>query len=360
MSTDGVMFPLLAITAIGMVTAAGYGAHASCAALRSGVSMMRELDYFAAENDEGEKNPVIGCQIQGLADGVQGVGRWTEMGVFALRDLVQNGNLGRHDLLASRLYVALPLPDRPGVPGRIGGQPGPRFGELLDAGGLEREARFCPEGHAAALKATIEAGDALQRGEITRAIVGGIDSLIEPDRLAHFLERKRLKTEDNLDGFIPGEGAAFFSLERLEVAQARGAGVLAVIDGGGISREPETIWSEKPSAASGLSQAVNAALMNLPDRGAGTGLVVGDLTGETYRAREFGLTVPRVLRYLQAGWTLWHPADCIGDTGAASGAISVCMAARAFRRGYARTSRALVFGSSDDGLRAALTLRSAA
>jgi 3-oxoacyl-[acyl-carrier-protein] synthase-1 len=80
------------------------------------------------------------------------------------------------------------------------------------------------------------------------------------------------------------------------------------------------------------------------------------LNGESYRAKEFGNTAVRALAKALGDWTLWHPADCIGDTGAAAFTVSTCVAVRALAKGYAKSSRALVLGSSDDGLRGAVSL----
>jgi 3-oxoacyl-[acyl-carrier-protein] synthase-1 len=51
-----------------------------------------------------------------------------------------------------------------------------------------------------------------------------------------------------------------------------------------------------------------------------------------------------------------YSAASFGDTGVASGALGVCMAARAFARRYAPAARALVLSSSDEGARAALSV----
>jgi 3-oxoacyl-[acyl-carrier-protein] synthase-1 len=350
----------LAVTAIGMVTPVGLDAKSSCASLRAGLSLMQELDYFSVENEWFQDNPVVGCPVTGVTDGMLGLGRWSKLGARGLEDLIAGAKLDAKDLAATGLFVALPTLDRPGVDARIATMLGRRFAEWLDVPSLETSTRVFPRGHAGAVEATMAARDALAQREITRAIVGGIDSLLEPDTLAYLLDKRRLKSEDQIDGLIPGEGAAFFALEPEREASRRGAEVLAVLDGAASAVEPITVWSDEASPATGLSQAIDDVFARLVDRGADTGLLIGDLNGETYRARELGLIAPRVLAHLRPGWKLWHPADCIGDTGAAAGAIAACMAARAFQRGYARVPRVLVFAGSDDGLRGALSLRPSA
>ena len=51
---------------------------------------------------------------------------------------------------------------------------------------------------------------------------------------------------------------------------------------------------------------------------------------------------------------LWYPAASFGDTGAASGAVALCMAIRAFERGYAPAQTATIISSADGSNRAAV------
>jgi 3-oxoacyl-[acyl-carrier-protein] synthase-1 len=53
------------------------------------------------------------------------------------------------------------------------------------------------------------------------------------------------------------------------------------------------------------------------------------------------------------------PATELGDTGAASGAIAIGLAVRAFLRGYARGPRALVWSRSERGQTAAARVEAA-
>jgi 3-oxoacyl-[acyl-carrier-protein] synthase-1 len=56
---------------------------------------------------------------------------------------------------------------------------------------------------------------------------------------------------------------------------------------------------------------------------------------------------------------LWLPAASFGDTGAATGAVATCMAARAFERGYAPGDAALIGLSSESGERGAFGIAAA-
>ena len=349
--------PALAVTGIGMMTPVGHDALQACASLRADMVMMQELEYFSVETEDFRRQPVIGCPVSGVTDGHVGLGRWTKLASRAVGDLIDRAELDPSHLSRTGLYIALPPRDRKGTDPRIHDMLGLRIAQWNKVQGLEGRTRAYPDGHAAAIQAVQEAAGDLAAGRIDCAIVGGTDSLVEPETLEFLVEKRRIKTDDNPDGFIPGEAAAFFTLETREKAEARGADVMAVLEGASVAREPATVWADEPSAAAGLGEAITGTLEGLDDNGAKTGLVICDLNGESYRAKEFGTVVPRVLSRFQTEWQVWHPADCIGDTGSASAAISACMAARALQRGYARTDNVLVWGASDDGLRGSMYLR---
>jgi 3-oxoacyl-[acyl-carrier-protein] synthase-1 len=87
-----------------------------------------------------------------------------------------------------------------------------------------------------------------------------------------------------------------------------------------------------------------------------TPLVVSDLNGERARAFEWMTAFVRGAIPHQSDFRHWNPAESVGDSGAASGAIACVWAATALERGYAREGQALVWGSSDEGAREALLL----
>jgi 3-oxoacyl-[acyl-carrier-protein] synthase-1 len=120
-----------------------------------------------------------------------------------------------------------------------------------------------------------------------------------------------------------------------------------------VANEPSA-QTEEPNTGRGLAQALRtvrqeAKLETMP-------LVVCDLNGERSRGLEWALALPRALGDLHGALAMWHPADCVGDTGAAAGALDLVWAATALDRGYAPRPRALVWGASDGGLRAAALL----
>jgi len=345
----------MALTSIGMVTSVGLGAYASCAALRAGIVRIRELDVPQGTEGLATSRPLVGSPIKGLTEGYFGLGRWVRLAVDGLRDLMANAGLDTGQLAQVGLFIGLP----PDTSQERQQQLATRITQWLQTPGLISRIRFYPQGHASAVQALGDALAQLRQGRLALAVVGGLDSLVDPEPLTRLRNEGRLKTDDHPVGFVPGEASAFFLLETPLMARRRKATVMAWLESSHVSREPVTAASGKPCNGQGLGQAITSTFEALEDRGASTGLVINDLNGELYRAEEFSKAVPRVLHLLRAPWRLWHPADCIGDTGAASGALSVCMGARALARGYAATDQILTCASSEEGLRGAVCLRGA-
>ncbi len=172
--------------------------------------------------------------------------------------------------------------------------------------------------------------------------------------MAALLEQGRLKLEDVPDGLIPGEAAAFVVLE--SGANRRRGGVSV---GETAIAEEETVRAGESNRGAALTRVLRQTGGTLPD----FPRVVGDLNGERLRHIEWALGCIRGLGRVKAragGPTeteIWHPADCVGDTGAASGILNFVWAATALEKGYALTDQALVWGASDGVLRGAAVLK---
>ncbi|MBN2798694.1 MAG: hypothetical protein JXX28_06045 [Deltaproteobacteria bacterium] len=88
---------------------------------------------------------------------------------------------------------------------------------------------------AAGLAAVVEGWHAVAEGRAEVVLAGGADSFVDPA-----LARDRVR--QGFSGQAPGEAAGFVRLEPLDRARARGAEVLAVLDGGGTRFAPEERW----------------------------------------------------------------------------------------------------------------------
>ena len=211
------------------------------------------------------------------------------------------------------------------------------------------------EGRAAGLAALYRAAAAIASGKISGALVGGVDSLLRPSVHERLLKAGVIKDpSSNPHGILPGEAAAFMLVEAEATATPN-----VILYSTAIAEEP-TAGTDEPNRGTGLTNAIRAARAAAPMPY--VPLMICDLNGDRYRALEWGLVFSRTLGDLPWRYDLpncgqfWHPADCVGDTGAASGVLNCLWAVEALRKGYAGTERVLVWGASEGRLRAAAVL----
>lgn len=117
-------------------------------------------------------------------------------------------------------------------------------------------------------------GDAfrfIQRGEADAMIAGGCEASVTPMAIAGFCSMKAMSTRNDepatasrpfdatRDGFVIGEGAGCTILEELEVAQERGADIVAEVVGYGVSADAYHITAPAPEGA-GAQYSMHMAL----------------------------------------------------------------------------------------------------
>ncbi|WP_224372268.1 beta-ketoacyl synthase N-terminal-like domain-containing protein [Hyalangium versicolor] len=215
-----------------------------------------------------------------------------------------------------------------------------------------------PRGHAS-LAWALEAFSEVASGRLEAAIVGGVDTYYAPEVVDELLTQERLFDGDNLDSFIPGEGAAFLVLMRPRVAQRQGLPVLARVEAVATGFEPGAMFSEQSCTGNGLAQAVRGAVQGLPASGRRLEWLLGDLTNENYRAQEFQLALPRGVAPggLDSAGKDYQPiaadevqADFLplrfGDLGAATLPTAAIIAAHTYMRDPPVTRTCLLMGSS--------------
>ncbi len=341
----------LAVTGIGLVTAVGDTAEQSCASIRAQVSRAGAhafYDAITAQPGWDEDVPLTVAAVADLDPFQPLPDRMRELALRALLQVAGPARLRRADLPRTALLLALPRPDA-AVTGA--GVEASVPGDLVRAAGLSGLAavRTRSSGHTAVLEALGEAAALLEGGDVTKCLVVAADSYLSEERLRLLDESWRAKSERNVDGFVPGEAAAALVVEPLERARARGADVAAVVTALATGIEPRGIVSDRQSSGAGLADALRGVL----GEETAPPWVLCDLNGEGYRAFEWGLMQTRLPRQLGTVARLTHPADCVGDVGAASGGVLLAVAAAAFRRGYAPARRAFLWTANDGDARAA-------
>ncbi|MFO1367871.1 MAG: beta-ketoacyl synthase N-terminal-like domain-containing protein [Marinagarivorans sp.] len=217
-------------------------------------------------------------------------------------------------------------------------------------------------GRAAGLAAVDFAYNYLTKGSQDYILIGGADSYFDQQRLDKHDQSNRLLAENNSDGFAPGEGAAFILLTpHLHLASPLNGKIVAV-HAPGLADEPGHIYSQQANLGRGLDTAFKSALQHYQQQSASPrpiSAIYSSMNGERYWARELGVARVRNAAALKANLTLHHPADSIGDLGAASAPALVALAARDLLQ-QPDTDAYLVSCSADFGCRSAVVLESIA
>ena len=209
-------------------------------------------------------------------------------------------------------------------------------------------------GRAGGLIAIGQAVLTIQSGLASIMIAGGVDSYHDLFVLTTLDRDERVKSKSNMDGFIPGEGACFLLLASEQAAAAQRLPVLGRVTPMASGFETGHLYSEEPYRGDGLATTFQQLVArNVVD--APIGEVYSSMTGENHWAKEWGVAHLRTKAAFRPDARMHHPADCYGDTGAASGPLMVGLAAMGIKESY-RRSPAIVYGSSDRGGRAAVVV----
>jgi 3-oxoacyl-[acyl-carrier-protein] synthase-1 len=326
-----------------MVTSVGLNAAATCAAIRAGVRNVSESRFVAAGSD-----PLMAAQVP-LPKPWRGRAKLTQMLLASIAECVEPlPQTDRHDLA---LLLCLSEETRPGRPDDLEANIVADLERTLGLRFARGHSEVFSVGRAGGLIALKRARELIAEGAVGRVLIAGVDSLLVGRSIAALEDEDRLLTADNSNGFIPGEAAGCVMV----AAQPGGmqSGVLCV--GIGVADERVTIYSDEPFRADGLTRAVSSALQEAATDLAACGVRITDLSGEHYYFREAALSLSRLLRR-EGCRHLWHPAECIGEVGAAIGPILIGYAAAAAEKKFLPGPYVMVQSSSDHGPRAAACL----
>lgn len=326
------------ITGTGLVSAAGYDATASCAAIRCKIANVTETAFIVA----GE--PLFAAQIS-LPDDLRGHRKvHTLLGCAAAEALAEAGPVAG-PLLA---LIAVADAERPGAML-------PDDAELLatlagDLGViLDPRSRVLRLGRWAGAAAIDEARRELIHGH-PRVLIVAYDSLLTGATVNHLAATGRLITPAQPDGYIPGEAAAALMLSATPVP---GSVRLA---GFGIGQEPVLRGSEKRLRADGLAAAIRAAVQEAGWSMHQIGWRIAAVRGDQYDFAEDAAAMARTMRQVRPRFDNWTPMDCLGEIGAATMPAVTVLAIHAFRRGYAPGDSVLIHLGGDGPERAACIL----
>lgn len=206
-----------------------------------------------------------------------------------------------------------------------------------------------PLGRAASLRALQAGLQALANNPQQPVIVGGVDTYLDLRLLAELDSEQRILGSQVMDGFVPGEGAAFMVLS----ADTRAQGV--AILGAASHNDPGHRYGTEPAKGEGLAHAIAQLRAQLGGALSPIASTFAGFNGESSDAKLWGVARLRHNDLFTADMAMQHPADCYGDAGAATGAILTVLAATALTKSQ-RAAPALVWAASDHETRACAVL----
>jgi 3-oxoacyl-[acyl-carrier-protein] synthase-1 len=333
----------LAVLATGMITGVGLDAPSSCAAMRSGIDAFNETRFM---DRLGEW--IIGSTVP-LDPPSRGREKLERMAASAIAECLPR--LG--GISPSKVPLLLCVAEE-GRPGRIGDLDG----GLLSAVSARLGTQFASSstvianGRVGGVEAIVRARQLIDDG-YPFCLVAGSDSFLVTETLAEYERKRRLLTKGNSNGFIPGEAAAAVLLGAGKEQPERALLCL----GAGFGLEKATVDSGEPLRADGMAEAIQAAVGDSHCGLEKLDYRICDANGEQYRFKEASLALSRTMRILKCLIEMWHPADCIGEIGAAIVPCALAVARAAAVKGYAPGKGVLCHFGNDDNARAAMFLR---
>lgn len=346
----------VAISGAGMVTPVGVGPLQTFTSVLTqlGRNVIAEDLYLCGADDPDfeDPDPVTVARIEYLAvrrAHIRDPAEWLGLlAALAFENLLESVPLEQAELSRLGMFLSLPPP-------RQGWGPAAHRDFSIhfhnhaqqDVFGLER---FDDSGPAGGVTLLDAAARALREGQVALALVGGVESYLQVPWLAELDRLGRLKSNRNLDGFIPGEAAAFLLVEPGGQIARRGCKPLAEL------RAVATGTCDPAELQNNTGQTLAKVLGSVLRAGEEPPLVLTDLNGEPERMKEWGYVLSRLGGRLGSPCCYEHPADVLGDVGVASGALLCGLASLYTRLKYPGQSSVLAWAASDSGERAAVLL----
>lgn len=332
----------VAILGTGLVASVGFTAPACCGAFRARISNPLETGFI----DSGGAW-IMAHQVD-LDPPCAGLAKLARMACLAIEEALHELDRDRWSQLPLLLCVA-----EAERPGRMAGLDDALMVRIQSELGISfaQASAVVPHGRVGVAVALAQARALMERASRLGVLIVGADGLLSWETLGHYERSDRLLTESNSDGFMPGEGAG-----ALWVGTADGPSPRLWCTGIGFGQELAPIDSGEPLRADGLSQAIKACLDDAGRQLHDMDLRITDNSGEQYYFKEASVALSRMLRQRKETFDIWHPAECTGEVGAASGISVIATAQEACREGYSPGPNVLTHWANDAGQRAAVTL----
>jgi len=261
--------PVVVVTGLGVMTSLGAGKSDNWAKLTSGASGIKTITRFATD---GLKTRIAGT-IDYLPPHDTAAALTESIASLAAEEAISQSGLGVVGGFPGPLFLAVPpiemeWPQRLEIGAKSGANESVTYADMLRVSAKFPDYhrrfllgsvadnladKFGTQGSPISLSTACASGataiqlgvEAIRRGETNAALCIGTDGSINPEAVIRFSLLSALSTSNdvpkaaakpfskNRDGFVMAEGAGALVLESYEVAMARGAKILGVVEGCG-------------------------------------------------------------------------------------------------------------------------------
>lgn len=331
----------LAIQRTGLVTSVGLTAPSACAAIRAKITNPSETRFIDSNGQW-----IMAHEVP-LEQPWRGLSKLARMAAMAIEECLED--IPQDTWRQIPLLLCVAEHDRPGRLAGLDDQLFIDIQQLLGAN-FSPDSSIVAHGRASMVVALAAADKLLQQKKCTHVLVAAADSLLTWPTLSVYEKADRLLTEKNSNGFMPGEagGAVLLGLPSNNI-ELRCTGI-------GFAIEKAHLESGEPLRADGMSAAIKQALTDAGHQMHDMDYRITDISGEQYYFKEAALAVSRTMRQRKEEFDIWHPAECTGETGAASGLAMLAVTDVACRKGYTMGPRIMAHMANDSGQRAAAVL----
>jgi 3-oxoacyl-[acyl-carrier-protein] synthase-1 len=171
-----------------------------------------------------------------------------------------------------------------------------------------KKSRMFKNGRASGIETVAEAFNLLTTNADQFILVGGCDTYLDLYLLGTLDRDNRILANGVMDGFAPGESAAFLLLASEKAQKKHKLISLAQIYQPACTDEPGHRYSDEPYKGDGLAESITEALIPLEQEKVQT--VFASFNGENFFAKEWGVAFLRNHDSFEEKLRIEHPASC--------------------------------------------------
>jgi len=333
--------------AVGMMTPVGIGASQTATSVRAGISRQAESSIYNKRFQPmkmallpDDALPPLEASLESVVGLTTRQARMVRLAAPALQEVL------------AKVSNSAEVPVLVGTPEPLPGRTDPAGDKFLEYLGRQSGCKFnsvqsktFPFGRSAGVFALKEGLRRLQSTKAQYVVVGGVDTYLDLYLLGTLDMEERILADGVMDGFVPGEGAAFLLLSS-DPKHSSDKELLGYVTGVATGIEKGHRYSEEVYRGDGLSNTVQELFSDVPSSATKVNTVFAGFNGESFWAKEWGVTYLRNKERFNENIRVQHPADCFGDAGAALAPLMLGLGAIGMHKRYLN-GPCLVWASSD-------------